>query len=814
MKVMARDGSAGSRGFQLPVYLVMFVAAVPARALAPVAPATVLYVNAELGDDDCFDGLAPLPSVELPCPIPFPPVPPPPPPYPGPFKTITRALTTITQNPMYGNGPPFAVRMAGRWHEGLGASYIYGPAGPANYSGETFPLVVPPQTLLKADAANSERFGGSTVTVIIEAPLATGPAPYLPAAMNAIEFIAGAGVNFTAQGGLDGTEIPPYGIEVRGGTRNIYLQASGSGAAMSIRVQKVWFSGNAAYNFDAHINTGALGNFTVLDSQFTTYVEVGPNVPAGGGIAGENHTDQALVHLSSMATQVGGTVLVPVLTPTFTNNFITVVQAPGTPPGPRPEVPWGMVVDLSLGSDASPTISSLTVDGAASATTAEGILIGFEFGSNTQNLQGSAFFPRLPRLNLTASDIRNCAVFGAAVATGAGGTPPNPTITRLEIAGNQFVNNGVRPQALPNVNSNSTHSLFPGSGLHLVIREDNSWFVGTIANNTVTGNRTGIALSSGSVGPWAWFTTPPLPLPTEPQGLTISGNDISGQVFFPPGMPCPLPPAFCPPFPYPGDGVGLILADDVGSNNSGGPGLLDGRILVDSNRIHGNNRHGVWMRLQLPGSTISPLLRNDRIWGNGNVAPGGDGVRVELIGAPAGSTLTPTLLHETIVNQDHPGGFGVNNVAGVGSAISRPVIWNSIVYFNAGGVDLSGFSFPPFATGGLVNSTDFCGTPWGVGCGTQTTPNAAGCLSADPVFGSVLLSDFELTCSGAGSPPSCGCAGPPAGSACIDAGSPSPPAPLLPAVDAKGADRTVTLTAGLPPDTPDMGALEKQTCIP
>ncbi|MGH7150993.1 MAG: hypothetical protein ACREIU_09860, partial [Planctomycetota bacterium] len=137
-------------------------------------------MNGELGDDACFDGLAPVPGVELPCPIPYPPVPPPPPPYPGPFKTITRALTLITQNPSYGNGPSFSVRIAGRRHEGLGASYVYGPAGAANYTGETFPLVVPPQTLLKADSANSERFGGSLVTVVIEAPLATGPVPYLP----------------------------------------------------------------------------------------------------------------------------------------------------------------------------------------------------------------------------------------------------------------------------------------------------------------------------------------------------------------------------------------------------------------------------------------------------------------------------------------------------------------------------------------------------------------------------------------------------------------------------------------------------------
>jgi hypothetical protein len=155
----------------------------------------------------------------------------------------------------------------------------------------------------------------------------------------------------------------------------------------------------------------------------------------------------------------------------------------------------------------------------------------------------------------------------------------------------------------------------------------------------------------------------------------------------------------------------------------------------------------------------------------------------------------------------------VNNTAGIGSAISQPALWNSIAYSNGGAAvpalsDLNGFSFPPFATGGLVNNSDFCGAPWTPALGLCQTPGAlmAGCINTNPMFlaPGFPTFNFGLTC-GAGGCVTCA-------SGCVDAGIAI--APFLPPTDAVGALRNFNLTGVVPPLGPDMGALEKQGCTP
>jgi hypothetical protein len=101
----------------------------------------------------------------------------------------------------------------------------------------------------------------------------------------------------------------------------------------------------------------------------------------------------------------------------------------------------------------------------------------------------------------------------------------------------------------------------------------------------------------------------------------------------------------------------------------------------------------------------------------------------------------------------------------------------------------------------------------------QSVPTAysAGCISSDPLFD--LTADppqFLPNCAGTGSVGTCGCAAPPAGSPCIDAGSDF--VPFLPVSDANGAPCILDLYADPTPPFPlgdvDMGAVEKQTCTP
>jgi hypothetical protein len=193
--------------------------------------------------------------------------------------------------------------------------------------------------------------------------------------------------------------------------------------------------------------------------------------------------------------------------------------------------------------------------------------------------------------------------------------------------------------------------------------------------------------------------------------------------------------------------------------------------------------------------------------------------------------LGPVLVHETIWN--HLNGFGVNNVNGLGV----PCIWNSIVYGNnAPGLpagapkDLNGFIFPspptiPLGGPATVNHTDFCGAPWPVACGSVPDPVAPDmCISAPPQFEApgAMPQNLQLICAGVTNPtppPNCStpCYSPGfpgGGSRCIDrAFTPTPPGsnPLFPSQDATGAPRVglVALTAAA-----DMGALEKQTCMP
>jgi hypothetical protein len=808
----------------------------PRAAPPPPTPqggGTTIYVNAEYGLD-CLSGLSPYDDLCAPGVT-----------VDGPVKTITRALQIISQNPAVGSGPPYTIRIAARWHERFAAPFIYGnpPPGapnPSLYSGftggapaEAFPLQVPPVTLLKADGPNSELdAAGNPVWAVVEGP------PF-SSLIDTIEFRAGFEDYFTSAGGLDGSEIRPYGIEVRGGARSVYLLADGNlpgvwpqipdgspplqlaiPAEMSVRIGGVSFSGRqAGFGLDAHILDGAQGAFNVTNCSFATdtVVPVG-QLPASGL---QGHTGKAIVHVYADSSPPPTPPLVTVLRPTFADNVVTVSPPPPPISGPVPEVPWGLDIEAQVGTDALVTVSGLEIDGAATPASAEGILVGLEFASNTGNptVSGQRL---IPQLDLVASAIHGCAVFGAAVATGGAGTG---TVTRVEISGTSFLGNGVRPGSLPNLPSASTHNHYPGTGLHLV--ERGALFIGSIANNAVTGNRTGIALSSR-------ISSSPFPIPApHPIDLRITNNLVSGQLLFPPGFVCPAgPPSTGPLCPF-GAGVGIVVADDSGVGSAGTSPMLDDKVKVERNRVFSNQNHGVWVNLAIAG-TVSPLLRNNRIWSNGT-GGAGDGVRIEFMFAGAG-VLGPVLVHETIWN--HLNGFGVNNVGGSGV----PCIWNSIVYGNnAPGLpagapkDLNGFIFPnpptiPLGGPATVNHSDFCGFPWGGPC----TPTAVEdpvlphmCISAAPQFENPAppppaLPNFQLICAGVPNPTPppncltpCYAAGTPGGgSRCIDRGfTPTPPGsnPLFPSQDATGAPRVglVALTAAA-----DMGALEKQTCTP
>ncbi len=790
-----------------------------AAALAPPAVGTTIWVNPEIGYD-CYDGLAPRPD-DL-C------LPPPEPAVPGPFKTLTKALATIDQSPAIGNGPPYRVRFAARWHDGLSTPYVYGEAslGP-NFSGETFPLDVPPRTLLIADAANSELDpGGNPIRAIIQGPRYTGsPTALGPSVPDTLVFSAGgtgaAPDNFTSEGGLDGREIAGYGIEVRRGLRNVFLEADGAMPAkwsnippgpppsvlpaMSVRFDSVWFSGDqTAYDLCAHIEDQALGDFAVTDCQFTTSTSIFIDPMTGDPLPDPLHTGQALVHLKSEGT-VAAPLRIAVLRPSFTRDMLTVL--PDTVVG-LPDVEWGLVADAQAVSDVDLNLSTLTVDGVADPLMNQGIVVGIEFASNTGNANGL-----VPRLGLTGSAVMNCATFGAAIATGVF----NATRTRLDISGNRFLGNGVRPQA--QFNGQSTHFEWRGAALHLVRRYGvaggNGMFMGSIASNVITGNRIGIAYSVYGQG------VPGV------GDVTIGGNLISGQLLYPAGY---VPPAFNLPN---GDGTGIILQTDNGGFGVA-PRVLDSTFVVEANRIFNNQRHGVWIQGWHPGDVVVPVLRNNRTYGNGTVAapltgPVGDGVRIEQgpMMAGAGTTLAPTLVNETIVNNVN--GFGVNNV--IVSAVSIPVILNSIVYDNNVGIvvagvpkDLLGFNFgPPTPGTATVNNSDFCGTPWAVVCGTQQTPligppvDSAGSISFPPDFVLPAAPAFVPRCGGGCGPPPCPPCTPTClaagGSRCIDLGDQGGPGfPVMPLTDANGAPRAVGLNS--PVANPDMGAVEKQTCIP
>jgi hypothetical protein len=805
MKVTARGGATHSRTIRLWGAFSL-LAGPGSLALSPPAPAilpaagTTIYVNGETGYD-CYDGLAPRPD-DL-C------LPPPEPAVPGPFKTITKALTTIAQNPAIGSGPPYTVRVAARFHEGIGAQYVYGYSPSAvNYTGETFPLLVPPRTLLRADAANSELAPGRRV--IIE-----GPVPPATNAVDTLQFLAGGTDNFTSEGGLDGTEIPDYGIEVRRGGRSVFLEANGLlgprwptippgpsppvPPAMSIRIERVWFSGGAAYALDAHIETKGTGDFTVLNCQFTTAITVFVDplsAPVGQPVPHAQHTGQALIHVYGVGDPPPPTPgALTFLTPRFADNLLTVLPGPG---GVLPDVEWGMVLEPWFYTESDIQVTGLALDGAASpGVPGRGIAVGIELASNTMGGSPLPGAPGAGIFTLTGSDVRNCRVFGLALATGVWSgiyAPPTATVTRLNVSANRITGNGLVPDdPFPSI---STHFEFPGAGIHMVRRPaGGSEFVGGIASNTITDNRIGIAYSAGGV-------------PLGPVGgFSISGNTISGQDLYPPGY---VPP----PFSFVGaDGVGMIVGDDTPGGLSFG-GDLSPTFVVESNRVFDNSSHGIWLAKWWSVSNLAPLLRNNRTYQNA-----ADGVHISLgPGVTGPGQLEPTLVHETVVF--HGNGYGVNNVPGIGSAISRPVIWNSIVYSNAGAPgapDLSGFSFPPFATGGLVNFSDFCGLPWAVACGTvpSINPPIAGCVNADPVFVAPGPPGFNLSCATGGSPCPGGCASI-CISPCIDAASPTGPgSPLMPVIDGTGADRTVSLNQPCPAtEPPDMGAIEKQGCTP
>ena len=172
---------------------------------------TTYYVNGVTGNT-CHDGLAPVPS-DL-C-IPGSP----PPTIPGPFRTITAAVLAAATP---ATGFPVTILVAGATSGG--SPVVYDAA-----LGESFPISVPQDTVIRYDAANSTP--GTLVTV----DAAGTGAPWVFA------FQASPANPFSSAGGLDGSTLGSgtQAIRVRGADVGVRIAATGDGAVNSITVRNV-----------------------------------------------------------------------------------------------------------------------------------------------------------------------------------------------------------------------------------------------------------------------------------------------------------------------------------------------------------------------------------------------------------------------------------------------------------------------------------------------------------------------------------------------------------------------------------------------
>jgi len=737
-------------------------AATPAQIPNP-NPLSTFFVNARIGSDT-NDGSSPTPA----------------PGNRGPFKTITRG---IQASGAPGILLPAMIRIAGTYDP---ASTSY-PQAPLHYDtalGEVFPLTVPPRILLQYDATNSDRdpsIPGATYRAFVNGGATPSPT---------IQFVATNGQNFTSEGGLDGSgggaAGPSQGLVFRGGSSNVYLEASGTNSRLDIQLDRISceggfppaFGGGGPNAVLAFVWNGASSAIAAAGSRFSTSLS---SVPGSNVGVVELHAGCPPPATGTCTAGGVGTMM-----PTFSTSVITVGIDPGT--GLPAEVEYGLFANAAnAGSLLEATLDGVTVDGASvPPNTNPGILEGIYV---RPELSGTVSVELVSGCRVT-----KCRAYGVQYEVGVAQTGGTGIISTK---GGTIEKNGL---AVPPMFAGTL--FLPGSGILL-----NLW-----TGASVSGDIKGVLFDGNVIGLGVYTRS------TIPPSLVVSGNEFVSQVYDPAlAMAC-----------QDGTGAGLVISQTMG-------GVIDSNLVAEGNRFHGNEREAVLLMPGIvygpAGGTMEPLFRNNRIWGNGTlfvpppVPPPtpclpvtsygtAAAVRIDASLQGAGGMLAPILIHETIA--DNPG-LGVWNV--VPSASSVPQLWNSIVWGNnAMGGDLSGFDFVG-ATQGVVWFSDFCGAPHppspGGPCGSQSPSTGNNfCRSTTPGYLNPGAGDFELTCSGTN----------PCQSLCIDSAAesmdsnvPASLVPLFPTVDALNRLRVVDLnTPNPPPGTvdADMGALEKQTSLP
>ncbi|HET6203455.1 MAG TPA: hypothetical protein VFI25_11715 [Planctomycetota bacterium] len=203
---------------------------------------TTYYVNGVTGNT-CHDGLVPVPS-DLCTPGS------PPPTIPGPFKTITAAVQAAA-NPA--SGTPVTILVAGVTSGGT--PVVYNAA-----LGESFPISVPAETMIRYDAANSTP--GTLVSV-------DGGGT----ALSVFEFLG----PFSAAGGLDGSTLGSgiQAISVRGGQIGVHVDAQ-TAMVNSITLRNVRFWNNVSAGARVHAGGTSCQASPTFDScLFTQDTSVG-----------------------------------------------------------------------------------------------------------------------------------------------------------------------------------------------------------------------------------------------------------------------------------------------------------------------------------------------------------------------------------------------------------------------------------------------------------------------------------------------------------------------------------------------------------
>ncbi len=669
--------------------------------------------------------------------------------------------------------------------------------------GEAFPLQIGPGFQLVYDSVNSLP---NTQVDIIGPPVGSGVA--------AIELIALNGVGY---GGLviDGRGGPTYGFRIRGGDINLLAHAqnippslppAAAPSMIAVQIDSVEFAGarpvpgspTSVNCLNIQALNGGRVNMAVSNCRFASAEPINqcpflPGYPALFG-PGQLPPSAALVYV--VANQPAGIQTGTSMQVTFTGVEFAAEGAPAA------DVTHGLRV-VTLNQVATTVrVERCTFDGFASGIpgTPGGMGVGLALAPDQTS----------PILQVFSTTFRNCREYALLVSPTLFG-PSRPNLT---ISGNTFEDNGLQAtpiggcqapnsQVCPATPGSNPSYCLPGAGIGIELLGADESVQGFIDQNPFLANRVGISLHIAS-------TPGALPVPS----LTVRRNRIEGQVFAP-------AIAYVPGVDYTGTGV-LVSAENGAT--------IGPAVVFDSNEYVGNEGRAVLIATRnADPALLSPTFQNERIWSNGTVVAGEDGVEIyDGSGSPTG-VVQPLFVHCDVFG--HPG-FGMNNVF----TTSEPRLWNSNVRENNGPPlgpwnDLNNFGFASTTPqpGGRVAYSNFCGSPFGaaVTCGSLSNPipgpaGSDGCISSDPFFAVPVSGVFELTC---GPTPACP-TNPPVTdctlSEAIDSGwiagaglaFPAGLAvPTIPGLDALLRPRPIQIT-GLVPARPDMGALEKPTACP